>query len=839
MTQNNFQVKGLNTSDVLLSRQKYGSNKLNYYSESALFHVLKAITKEPMIILLLIASLIYFVSGKIGDGIFMSMAILLVAGISIYQNLRSTKALNKLKDLTQPKSKVIREGEIVEIKSEEIVIGDSLLVEEGQLISADGKIIQSHDFSVNESILTGESFAVYKDETKQDNLIFQGTTVSGGSAIAKIIAIGNQTKLGKIGRSMDSIVEEKTQLELKINRFVRRMVIAGFTVFSVVWMINYFRSGEILNSLLKALTLAMSILPEEIPVAFTSFMAIGSWRLMKLGVIVKQMKTIETLGSATVICLDKTGTITENRMSLAKLFVLDTLKISEPKGLLSLPEKELIALSMWASEPHPFDAMEIALHDTYSKLGGTDERFNYKLIYEYPLKGKPPMMTHIFENSIGQRIIAAKGSPEAIINVAEISVSERECIDEALTSMAQEGYRVLAVGETSYTGRNFPKEQQAFKFKFKGLIAFYDPPKKNIRSVLQVLNKAGINVKILTGDNAITTSAIAKQIGFKDYNQTISGEDLMKLNDQELKKKVKNFNLFTRMFPEAKLKIINVLKDENDIVAMTGDGVNDGPALKAAHIGIAMGNKGTEIAKQAASLILVEDDLIKLIDAIAAGRKIHTNLIKAIRYIISIHIPIILTVFVPLVFNWTYSNLLLPAHIILLELIMGPTCSIIYENEPLEKNTMLKKPRKASTSFLTHQQFILSILQGTIITLGTLFIYQYSKFLYNNESITRTMIFIVLISSNLFLTLVNRSTDYSVFVTFKYKNNLIPIIIILTIIIATTLLYIQPISNFFSFEQLNACQLISALTISLISVGWYEILKLIKRKNLSESKIRV
>ena len=500
MPANNFDTKGLTNEQVLIARKKYGNNQLDYKKENGFLEAIKSLAKEPMIILLLVASFIYFISGDTGDGIFLASAIVLIAIISLYQNSRSRNALEKLKNFTQPNCKVIRDGKVEEIKSEDLVVGDSLMIEEGTSITADGIIVHSNDFSVNESILTGESLSVYKDHTKVDNLIYRGTTVASGLAIATITAIGNETKLGKIGKSLESIKEEKTPLELQINNFVKKMVIAGSVVFVIVWAINYFRSYNVLDSLLKALTLAMSILPEEIPVAFTSFMALGAWRLMKMGIVVKQMKTVETLGSATVICTDKTGTITENKMSLAKLFALASQKITNPNDALNDAEKLLIKLSMWASEPIPFDPMEVALHMAYIDLHVEDERPNFKLIHEYPLGGKPPMMTHIFEDKNCNRIIA-------------------------------------------------------------------------------------------------------------------------------------------RMFPEAKLKIINALKALQQIVAMTGDGVNDGPALKAAHIGIAMGKKGTEIAKQAASLILTEDDLSKMVDAVAMGRRIYGNLKKAIQYIISIHIP--------------------------------------------------------------------------------------------------------------------------------------------------------------------------------------------------------
>lgn len=829
MPENQFNITGLVDEAVILAREKFGQNKLDYKKENTFFDTLKRIVKDPMVVLLLVASSIYFISGKTGDGIFLAVAIVFQTSISLYQYARSKNALEKLKDFSQPNCKVIRNGKVIEIKSEDLVIGDSLMVEEGTAITADGTIIHSNDFSVNQSILTGESLAVYKDKTKEDKFIYSGTTVASGLAIATITAIGNDTKLGKIGTSLESISEEKTPLEIQIANFVQKMAISGAVVFVIVWVINYWHSQNLLSSLLQSLTLAMSILPEEIPVAFTTFMALGAWRLMKNGIVVKQMKTVETLGSATVICTDKTGTLTENKMSVAKLFLLSTNKMFQPKDVLTEDEKALITLSMWASEPIPFDPMEIAIHQTYKDVAQNDERPNYKLIHEYPLGGQPPMMTHIFEATKGNRIIAAKGAPEALMNVSNLTDTEKQQIHEAIERLAIDGYRVLGVGVSNFTGDNYPKNQQDLPFKFKGIVAFYDPPKKNIQHVLADFYTAGISVKIITGDNAETTTSIAKQVEFKGFEKTISGDDLMKMQDDELKTCVMNTSIFTRMFPEAKLKIINALKSNNQIVAMTGDGVNDGPALKAAHIGIAMGKKGTEIAKQAASLILLEDDLSKMVYAIAMGRKIYANLKKAIQYIISIHIPIILTVFIPLALGWIYPNIFSPVHVIFLEIIMGPTCSIIYENEPMEKNTMSQQPKALTNTFFNWKELSISIIQGLVITAGTLFVYQYAVRMGYDEALTRTMTFTVLIAANIFLTLINRSFYYSIFTTLQYKNNMVLFIILITIAIVGLILTIKPLTTFFQFTKLNALQLVTCIAIGFISVFWFEIVKLIKR----------
>ena len=821
-------IKGLTSSQVSEARALHGRNEVIREAHYFLTTV-KGLFKDPMLLLLLVASSLYFISGEVGNGVFMISAIFLVIGISWYQESRSRNALAALKSLTQPTSKVIRDGATVEIRREEIVVGDFMIVEEGSSVPADGVIVHSNDFSVNESILTGESMPVSKNKEENHNEVFQGTTITGGLAICEVKAIGAATSLGKIGKSLESIDEEDTPLQKQIGNFVKKMAYVGAAVFFIVWGIYYFRSHEVLGSLLKALTLAMSILPEEIPVAFTTFMALGAWRLMKLGIIVKHTKTVETLGSATVICTDKTGTITENRMSLARLFVLATNKIITPEKATS-EEKELITVAMWASEPIPFDPMEIALHEAYGKSTATDSRPEYHMVHEYPLGGRPPMMTHVFENAVGYRIIAAKGAPEAMMQVAHLNEEEKRNIQSAIQTLAEEGFRVLGVGISTFAGNDFPVNQQQLTFRFMGLVAFYDPPKKNIARVFDSFYKAGIAVKIITGDNAATTSTIARQIGFKGAEKTMNGEELLKLSEEELNVNVMKVTIFTRMFPDAKLRILNALKANHQIVAMTGDGVNDGPALKAAHIGIAMGKKGSEIAKEVSSLILSDDDLAKMVDAVAMGRRIYSNLKKAIQYIISIHIPIILTVFIPLVLGWIYPGIFTPVHVIFLELIMGPTCSIIYENEPMEKNTMQQPPRPVTDTFFSMKELGTSIIQGLVITAGTLFIYQYSVRQGYSEEVTRTMIFLTLIAANVSLTLVNRSFYYSILTTLGYKNNLVLFITGTTIGLTTLLLLIPAFTRFFKFDVMDAFQLMLSIGIGCASVIWFELVKAGKRR---------
>jgi Ca2+-transporting ATPase len=829
-------IYGLNDKQVATSRAQYGANQMQVKVESRLLQLLKSMLRDPMIILLLAAAVIYFLTNHISDGIFMLLAISLIAIISRYQEARSNDALKRIREMTRPTCKVIRNGDPIDIPNEDVVVGDYLIIGEGAPIPADGTIISANDFSVDESALTGEALPVHKTEHSEDRQVYRGTTVSSGIAVATVTAIGNATRLGMIGETIDQMGTEKTPLELQIDSFVRKMVVIGIVIFLAIWTINFYQTGDFTNSLLRALTLAMSILPEEIPVAFTTFMALGSWRLMQMGIIVKQMKTVETLGSATVICSDKTGTLTENRMAIAELFILASNSYKEPQSKHDDATMELIRFAMWASEPMPFDPMETAIHQLYGDTAAVDERGKFSLVREYPLGGTPPMMTHIFQNADGTQLIAAKGAPEALIHVSGLDSMQRQHVEAAVTGLASKGYRVLGVAQGCPMDI-YPNDQREIKFRFIGLLAFYDPPKANIGAVLQSFYDAGVKVKVITGDNPETTAAIAGQVGLRGVENRINGAELIKLNEERLRQQVVHTNLFSRIFPEAKLRIINALKANGEIVAMTGDGINDGPALKAAHIGIAMGKKGTEIAKDAASLILIDDDLSKMTDAIAMGRRIYANLKKAIQYIISIHIPIILTVSLPVVLGWAYPDIFSPVHIIFLELIMGPTCSIIYEREPMEQNAMHVPPRPFTSTFFNMHELSVSILQGLVITAGNLFVYHHAINSGYDEATTRTMVFLTLVTANILLTLENRSLHDSLFRSWRNKNRLIPLIISITIAITALLLYVPVLRRLFSFEQPDTRQLMVSIVVGILSVIWFEVVKWIRRARSSNTNM--
>jgi Ca2+-transporting ATPase len=823
-------MQGLTQAEVMAARQAHGQNVLFASGNSGFLKILTEVVTEPMFILLTVASIIYFVLGEYQEGTLLLVAIVLVAAISFYQTIKSEQALEKLKKLTQATTKVLREGQLTETPVEELVPGDIILVEEGQAIPADAVILEAHDLTIDEAILTGESVNVTK--IPQD-AVFAGTHLTSGNLFARVSAIGQQTELGKLGKSLREIEVEKTPLQIQIRQFVQRMAVIGVFAFLLIWGINYWRSGEIIASLLFGLTIAMSILPEEIPVAFSGFMALGAARMTNLGVLTKQPQTVESLGSATVICADKTGTITRDGMTVKKIYDPSSEVMyvcNETTAPLVPALQDILKHAMWASEPVPFDPMEKAIHGTFDQYIKDISKTDYNIFHEYPLAGKPPMMTHVYRGINGETVISGKGGVEKMLEVCKIAGVTGEQIMETARQLSDEGLRVLGVASGALPVGQLPENQEDFHWSFKGLIALLNPPKTNAQAVLDEFYQAGIQVKMITGDYPETAMAVAREIRLKNAGTFLSGWEIMYLAEEALRQRVKDITIFARMFPEAKLRVINALKANGEVVAMTGDGVNDGPALKAAHIGVSMGKRGTEIAKQAASLVLVHDDLQGMVDAIAHGRKIYENLKKAVSYIVSIHIPIILTVAVPLILNWQFANIFSPIHVIFLELVMGPTCSIAFENEPPERNLMRMKPRNPMQSFLSIRELSLSIIQGLVISAAVLTIYHIAIHTSHTMAQVRTMVFVTLVMSNIFLTLTNRSFSFSFIETLRYRNPLLWLMLFLTFLILLVTLYVPAVQQLFSFQKIDNAELLICTLAAFISVFWVEAYKLIRRK---------
>jgi len=816
-------INGLSQDQIPLLQQQYGKNIFEASKQFRLFRVLKDILLEPMFLLLVIASCLYFILGDKNEGIMMAIAIIIVTTISIYQEVKSSLALKSLQQYTEPRITVIRGGKEEIIMTEELVPGDVLLLAEGMKVPADADIITSNDLAINESIITGESLPVEKNYAERKNKLYQGSTINSGKCTARVTETGKNTVLGKIGKSVSEYHASKTLLQAHVNRFVNRFALFGFAAFLVIFIINYYHYGAFVTSLLFALTLAMSVIPEEIPVAFSSFMALGAYKMSKLGIISRQPQVIENLGAVTTLCLDKTGTLTENRMVLKSIYNYEGDVLIDISDNSFLKNDEVLFYGTLASEAAPFDPMEKAILEANRKYNKDISLTGFQMAYEYPLEGRPPMMTHIYKKE-ETYTAAAKGAAERIMKICNLDSRNREKIQQQLIKLANNGYRVIAVCKALQPDHHFPKSQEEFAWNFVGLLALYDPPKKNITAVLKKISAAKIKLKILTGDYHETAMNIAGLAGIENYHKAVSGEDIMNMDDDQLKETIEHCNVFARMFPDAKVKVVNALKQHGEIVAMTGDGVNDGPALKLADVGIAMGNKGTETARIASDLVLTDDNLERIATAIGEGRKIFSNLMKALRYIISIHIPIILTASLPVILGWKYPNIFTPVHVIFLELIMGPTCSIFFEREPVEKNLMLLPPRNRAIRLFSVDELLVSIVQGLIITAGVLTLY----FVFmQRHSIgeTRTIVFTTIISANVFLTFADRSFTENIFQTIRYKNNLAAVVVIISSLFLASLHLVPAVRNLFQLAQVTLSEFMLCLAVAFVSVMWFEVYK--------------
>lgn len=816
-------LQGLTDAEVEKLLDKYGPNK-PVQKKSSFFEYVISVATEPMFILLIAACSIYFILGEYAEAFTLLAALCFVAGIDVFQSFRSQKAIKALSAIIRRKAMVVRNGEKISTHTDHIVPGDILICAEGEVVAADAQIIQSNDFSVNESVLTGESAAVQKFK---DDPILQGTLVVSGYCTARVTATGIHTTLSGISELVSTTGKEKTPLQMKVNRFVRAMVVWGALAFVFVWSYYWWQSGSFLNGLLHGLTMAMSVLPEEIPVAFSTFMALGAYRLLKNGIIARSPRVVETLGAATVICLDKTGTLTQNLMQVACIYDATTL---EEHNVNEYPKPSpVLEYAMWASEIAPFDPMEKSIHQIYGSVFPVDERLHTRMIKEYPLGGNPPVMTHVFRHNDGRIIIGCKGALEGVLSMCQVEEHVKNQILQQGQTYAREGFRVLGVARGQWMDSTFPEAQTDIPCTFLGIITFSDPPDPHIPAVIESFYKAGVDVKMITGDFPETAIAIAKQTGIH-ANAFLQGKEMQDMDDETLANMVQRTPVFARVSPAQKLRIIEALKKQGEVVCMTGDGVNDAPALKAAHIGVAMGKRGTDVARGAAGLVLSKDDIGKMTDAIYLGRRINGNFLKAIRYIISIHIPIILLVMFPAFFYWMPGMLFSPVHVIFLELLMGPTCSIVFENEhtPI---TDLNNPVETGTSLLHRSQLGITVIQGLLIAVGCTAAGYYVHLHNGDDSLMRTYVFTTLVLSNMMLTLVNRSFKKSVWNTLRVPNRLMPWMLGVSLLLLCIIVYVPQANQIFQVVPLKPSQWLVPLFLAIISVGWIELWKWWKRRN--------
>ena len=791
-----------------------------------------------MFLLLVGGGILYLLLGDVEEALMLLGFVFVVMGITLYQERKTERALEALRDLSSPRALVIRDGAEKRIAGRDVVRGDLLILKEGDRVPADAVLLFCSNFSVDESLLTGESVPVRKvaaDDVMDmgrpggDDLpfVYSATLVVQGHGIARVLATGIRTEIGKIGKSLQTVETEETLLQRETGRLVRHLAIAGLSLCILVVVVYGLTRGNWLNGFLAGITLAMATLPEEFPVVLTIFLALGAWRISKQNVLTRRVPAVETLGSATVLCVDKTGTLTLNRMSVGKIFAAGEFwDTSRPRGTFPETFHELVEFSILASQRDPFDPMEKAIKQLGEKYLAHTEHLhqNWTLAHEYPLSKHLLAMSHVWKSPDDRDyLIAAKGAPEAIADLCHFDEAQTEELSKQIAAMAGEGLRILGVAEARFQPIDLPGEQHDFKFEFLGLIGLSDPVRPNVAEAVRECHTAGIRVVMITGDYSGTARNIARQINLTTNEEIITGPELDRMNDAELQRRIKTVNIFARVVPEQKLRLVNALKVNSEIVAMTGDGVNDAPALKSAHIGIAMGGRGTDVARESSALVLLDDDFSSIVQAVKLGRRIFSNIKKAMAYILAIHVPIAGLSLIPVLFKWPL--VLLPVHIVFLELIIDPACSIVFEAEPEEADVMNRPPRNPKDPLFSRTTVVLSLLQGASVLLIVLAVFGIALYRGQGEMEARALTFTTLVIANLGLIFTNRSWTRTILASLHSPNTALWWIVSGALALLGTVLYIPFLRDLFRFALLHPIDLAICLSAGMISILWFEGLK--------------
>lgn len=837
-------LHGLSESEAAARLRTEGPNELPTGKARSFLESLWAILREPMILLLLGAGLIYVLLGEMRDSVVLLISIFVIVGIELYQERKIEHALEALRDLTSPRAMVIREGRQRRIAGREVVRGDVVIVSEGDRIPADGVLLTAVNLTVDESLLTGESVPVRKRATDQltasmdrpggddSPFVFSGTLAVQGQGYAEIRATGTHSEIGKIGRALKSIENESTRLEAEVNRLARVLATAGLSLCGIIALVYGLQRGNWMSGLLVGITTAISLLPEEFPVVLTVFLALGAWRISRKQVLTRQRSAIEALGAATVLCVDKTGTLTQNRMQVNRLFAGGRLFDATPEEASAPGEfRELMKYSVLASKRNPLDPMETALQEFGARhlLDSENLNQNWALVREYPLSPALLAMSRVWQPAGSSDFtVAAKGAPEAIARLCNLSGALQNEVLQAASQMADQGLRILGVAKCAWQAAQLPTSQLELPFSFVGLVALADPIRPEVPAAVKECYAAGIRVVMITGDYAGTAQSIARQIGLASVDQVITGPELALLSESELQQRVHTTNIFARVVPEQKLRLVNALKKNGEIVAMTGDGVNDAPALKSAQIGIAMGARGTDVAREAADLVLMEDSFSSIVAAIGLGRRIFDNMRKAMSFVLSIHVPIAGLALIPILGR--YPLVLMPVHIVFLELIVDPACSIAFEAEPAEPGLMQRPPRNPKDLLLPRRRILLSILQGASVLVVTVALFALARHMGESEANTRTLTFVTLVIGNLMLILANRSSKRTILETLRSPNPVLYWIVggaFAMLLLVTTVPFLQQL---FRFGRLHPLEMGLGCAGGMASLLWLEGWKLLKRK---------
>ena len=835
--------EGLTATEAAKRLEEEGYNELPSSKPRGIFAIACEIVREPMFLLLIACGIIYLILGNAEEALMLLGFVFFVIGITLYQERRTEHTLDALKDLSSPRALVIRDRQQLRIPGREVVRGDLVVLTEGDRVPADGVLISAMSLSVDESLLTGESVPVRKsgcaDTSKMERpggddlpFIYSGTLIVQGQGIACVLSIGQETEIGRIGKALRILEPTETPLKIEISRLVRKLALIGATLCSLVVVVYGITRDNWLGGLLAGITMAMSILPEEFPVILTIFLALGAWRIANNHVLTRRVPALEALGAATVLCVDKTGTLTLNRMSVNRIFTRgEFCEVSEQKEKIP-PDiyHELVEFSILASQRDPFDPMEKAIKEFGANyLAGTGHLHqDWQLIREYPLSRDLLAMSHVWQSPTGNDfVIAAKGAPEVIADLSHFDEAHLHQLSLAVSAMADDGLRVIGVGRASFNKSALPPGQHDFNFEFLGLIGLADPVRPGVSAALKECNEAGIRVVMITGDYPGTARSIARQIGLTSSENVITGPELDLLSDEELQVRIARINIFARVVPEQKLRLVSAFKANGEIVAMTGDGVNDAPALKSAHIGIAMGGRGTDVAREAADLVLVDDDFLSIVQAVKLGRRIFDNIKKAIAYTIAIHVPIAGMSFLPVMFGWPL--VLLPVHIVFLEMIIDPACSIVFEAEQEEDNVMRRPPRDPGSPLFGRKTIIISAAQGLVVLVLLLVIFGLAMHHGRGEQEARALTFTTLIIANLSLIFANRSWSRLISQTLRTPNKALWWVTggalgFLLVVINTPFLY-----KLLHMSKLHPLDMLLCLTAGIGSILWFEGYKLVSR----------
>ncbi|VVB87066.1 putative copper-exporting P-type ATPase A [uncultured archaeon] len=834
-------ITGLSEDDAARRLKGEGFNELPSQKKQNVFTILVNIIREPMLLLLLGSGIIYLILGEENDALMLLFFVFVVVGITFYQERKSERALYALKNLSSPRALVVRNGKQKRIPGREVVRDDIIMLREGDRIPADGTLLFCSNLLVDESMLTGESLHVRKSycdgkalpgNPGGDDLpfIYSGTLVVQGHGMAKVTGTGIRTEMGKIGKALSTINQEETLLKKETSLLVRNFAIVGLILCIFVVIVYGMTRGDWLNGFLAGVSLSMALLPEEFSVVLLIFMSMGAWRMSKRHVLTRRMPAIETLGSATVLCVDKTGTLTMNRMILSSLYSGDEFYDVAKNGHLPLPEKfhELLEYSNLASQTDPFDPVEKEIKNDTEKFLSNSEHVhkNWKLVREYPLSKNLLALSNVWESHDRRKhVIAAKGSPEAIIDLCHLDEMKKNEMLSRVQAMAENGLRVLGVARAIFHEEPLPDKQHDFIFEFIGLLGFIDPVRPSVPAAVSECYNAGMRVIMITGDFPGTAVHIARQIGLKNPDTIITGSHLSQMSLPDLQEKIKTTNIFARVVPEQKLAIVNALKANGEVVAMTGDGVNDAPALKSAHIGIAMGERGTDVARESSSIVLLNDDFSSIVAAVRLGRRIFDNLKKAITYIFSVHVPIAGLALFPIIFfnpvnGMELPLILLPAHIAFLELIIDPACSVVFEAEKEEKNIMNRPPRDLKERLFGRKSLIRGLFQGLSVLIFVLIVFLLALYMGKEENEARTITFAFLVIANLTLIISNLSLDGSILKTIYSENKALWIVVSAALISLIMVLYVPIFRELFHFSALHSDDMIIVLLGGIINIMW-------------------